>query len=725
MTRKKKIAAWILGVLVLLVIVLVLVIAFFDWNRLKPTINEKVSDAIGRPFAINGDLSVHWQWDEEDQGWRHWVPWPHVSAENIVVANTEWGKAPNFATLQRAQFSLSPLPLLNHRVVIRDIQLTKPAADLQRLQDGRANWVFVMKESGEPSPWAIDISQVGFDEGRIGYADAPLKADLEVKVNPLGKPIPYAEIAGANPGAPKVGEDAPTPTASTYTRGGKAAKGDAATADAPAARKSGDPGDYVFGWTVQGKYNAQALKGEGKIGGRLSLDAPDRPFPLQADVAIGDTRATVAGTLTDPLHFGALDLRLKVAGSSMAKLYPLTGVTLPDTPPYATDGRLIAQIKREQGPIFEYRDFNGKLGQSDLHGSLTFTGGQPRPKLVGKVNSALLRLEDLGPLVGVQSGGAKAADGMKKQPSDKALPVDEFRTERWQAMDANIQVDAKRIVYGPKLPLTDLNAHLIMDAGKLDLDPLNFAMAGGTLAFNIALDGAKTPMQGRVKISARSLKLKQLFATTEAMQKSLGALNGDAALSGVGNSVAALLGTSNGQVKLLVNDGVISRSLMEIAGLNVGNYVVNKLFGDDEVKINCGAADVVMKDGVMTPNLFIFDTENAIVKIDGPTDFKKETLDLDIKPESKGFRIFSLRSPLYVRGTFKNPSAGVHVLPLAARGAGMVVLGAALTPVAGLLALIAPSAGTENNQCQALLTQLQRAPVKAPPAGRDGSGRKR
>lgn len=33
---------------------------------------------------------------------------------------------------------------------------------------------------------------------------------------------------------------------------------------------------------------------------------------------------------------------------------------------------------------------------------------------------------------------------------------------------------------------------------------------------------------------------------------------------------------------MLVNDGVISRSLMEIAGLNVGSYVVSKLFGDDE-----------------------------------------------------------------------------------------------------------------------------------------------
>jgi len=179
--------------------------------------------------------------------------------------------------------------------------------------------------------------------------------------------------------------------------------------------------------------------------------------------------------------------------------------------------------------------------------------------------------------------------------------------------------------------------------------------------------------------------------------------------------VAALLGSASGDTRLLVNDGVISRALMEIAGLNVGNYVVSKLFGDEEVKINCGAADLHMQVGVMTPRVFVFDTENALVQVDGTVNFKDETLDLDIKPRSKGVRVFSLRSPLYVRGTFGDPQAGVHVLPLAARGAGAVALGVLLTPVAGLLALVAPSAGEDVNQCATLLQQMQKPP-KAPPA---------
>jgi uncharacterized protein involved in outer membrane biogenesis len=43
-------------------------------------------------------------------------------------------------------------------------------------------------------------------------------------------------------------------------------------------------------------------------------------------------------------------------------------VTLPDTPPYATDGHLIAKLHEPTGAVFRYEDFNGKIGASDIHG---------------------------------------------------------------------------------------------------------------------------------------------------------------------------------------------------------------------------------------------------------------------------------------------------------------------------------------------------------------------
>ncbi|PIH98822.1 AsmA family protein, partial [Pseudomonas syringae] len=263
-----------------------------------------------------------------------------------------------------------------------------------------------------------------------------------------------------------------------------------------------------------------------------------------------------------------------------------------------------------------------------------------------------------------------------------------------------------RIVQSPDLPFTDLYTHLVLNDGQLSLEPLRFGVAGGKLDADIRLDGRNKPLQGRAKLSARNFKLKQLFPTFEPMKTSFGELNGDADISGRGNSIAALLGTANGEMKMLVNDGAISRSLMEIAGLNVGNYVVGKLFGDKDVKINCAASNFGIKDGLATSRLFVFDTENAIIYINGTANMKTEQLDLQINPESKGFRVFSLRSPLYVNGPFAKPNAGVQSGPLLLRGAGMVLLGATVGPVAGLLALVA-TGDSEPNQCGPLLEQMR------------------
>ena len=689
MTRTPKILAWTFASLAVLLALVVLIIVFFDWNRIKPTINTKVSEELHRPFVINGNLAVVWRRELDEGGWRAWVPWPHVVAQDLTLGNPDWSKQPQMVTLKRVELRISPLALLAQRVTIPRIDLTEPSADLQRLADGRANWTFKFDPkdpNAEPSNWVVDIGAIGFDKGHVTLDDQSLNTQLDLIINPLGKPIPFSDIVGD-----------------------KAAK--------TAQEKGAAPQDYAFALKVKGQYHGQKLAGEGKIGGLLALQDSARPFPLQAQVKIADTSVELAGTLTDPLNLGALDLRLKLAGSSLGNLYPLTGVTLPDTPPYATDGHLIAKLHEPGGAVFRYEEFNGKIGESDSHGSLAYVASQPRPKLSGSLLSNQLLFADLAPLIGADSNAKqKARGGESKQPADKVLPVEEFKTERWRDMDADVEFTGKRIVHSEKLPFNDLYTHLVLTDGVLSLEPLRFGVAGGKLDAQIRLNGRTEPLEGNAKLTARGFKLKQLFPTFEPMKTSFGELNGDADISGRGNSVAKLLGTANGNLKMLINDGAISRELMELAGLNVGNYVVGKIFGDKEVKINCAAADFDIKTGLATTRLFVFDTENAIIYIDGTANMATEQLDLTVTPESKGWRLISLRSPLYVRGKFIKPDAGVKAVPLMLRGAGMVALGVIAAPAAGLLALVAPSGG-EPNQCAPLLQQMKagKAPVTVKP----------
>ncbi|MFH7089898.1 AsmA family protein [Klebsiella pneumoniae] len=46
-----------------------------------------MSAELNRPFAIRGDLGVVWERQPDERGWRSWIPWPHVHAEDIVLGN--------------------------------------------------------------------------------------------------------------------------------------------------------------------------------------------------------------------------------------------------------------------------------------------------------------------------------------------------------------------------------------------------------------------------------------------------------------------------------------------------------------------------------------------------------------------------------------------------------------------------------------------------------------
>jgi len=713
MKRSRKVLSWIAGIALASVVVMLIVVATFDWNRMKPFIGDKVSQAIGRPFAINGELTVDWRRDRNGSWPGSWLPWPEFTARDISIANPDWATQPQFAHLDALRFRLSPLPLLVHRIDVPTLQLVHPTADLERDKSGRASWDFALPENTAPSAWKLQLGTIGFDQGLLTLDDAASRVKLKLVVEPLQAAIPYDQIVAQQSSAAR--EEAGKTL-------GAAAKKTLASGDVgPGPDKTKSSITYQFGWTAEGSYQGSPLKGKGRTGAVLALQDTTTPFPLQADVRIGDSRIALVGTLTDPLHLGALDVRLWLSGSSMARLYPITGITLPDTPPYATEGHLKAELHRS-GSHYSYQDFRGRVGGSDLAGNLMFVTGGKRPKLSGDVHSKLLQFADLAPLIGADSNTEKQQRGdATPQPADKLLPVEPFRTDRWQAMDADVTFTGTRIVRGEALPIDSLATHLVLNNGALYLDPLSFGLAGGTVRSNITLDGSRAPMRGVLELNARHLKLKQLFPTFEPMRTSFGEINGDAALDAQGNSIAALLGSANGELKLLMNDGAISKTLLETAGLNVGNIVIGKLFGDKTVQINCAATDMAASNGLFDMRLFVFDTDDAVIDVTGTVNLANEKLDLDVKPHTKGFRVFSLRSPLYVRGTLKNPNVGVQAGPLLARGAGAVALGVVAAPAAALLALVAPSHGDAgDNTCRAVLQQL-RSSGKMMPAGKGKS----
>ena len=273
---------------------------------------------------------------------------------------------------------------------------------------------------------------------------------------------------------------------------------------------------------------------------------------------------------------------------------------------------------------------------------------------------------------------------------------------------------AGKIERPAQLPLENLAVRMQMKEKVLSLDPLEFGIAGGKLAGSIRLDGAKEPIDARIRMRVRNLKLAQLFPTIEQAKGSLGDVDGLIELDGRGDSVAGMLGSSSGKVGLYIDDGQISKFLMELAALDLWDAARLKLKGDEPVKIRCAIADFGVKGGLMQANAIVFDTQVVNIGGNGTINLKSEQMDLTLKPEPKDRSIASLNSPLHVRGTFSKPEVGPDMGRLAGRGAGAVLLGI-LNPLLAVLPLLEEGKGKDSN-CGKLIAAAG-ASAKAAAAG--------
>jgi uncharacterized protein involved in outer membrane biogenesis len=315
-----------------------------------------------------------------------------------------------------------------------------------------------------------------------------------------------------------------------------------------------------------------------------------------------------------------------------------------------------------------------------------------------------LNFADLGPLVGTN----------QPREGGGVLPDAPFNVDRWESLDADVRLKAGTIKRPEALPIDNLATRWQLRDKVLSFNPLEFGIAGGKLAGPIKVDGNKEPVRGEVNMRVRGLQLAKLFPTVKQAQGSIGDLNGLIELSGTGDSVGKLLGSSAGKIGVYMDEGKVSRFLMELMALQLWDAVRVKLKGDEEIDIRCVIADFGVKGGVAQTNAFVFDTEVVNVGGSGTINLKTEEMDLTLKPQPKDRSIGSLRTPLHIKGTFSEPDIGPDMGRLAARGAGTLVMGI-LNPLLAILPLLEEGKGKDSN-CGALIAQANASSKKKPGA---------
>ena len=642
-----------IGVLAVLAIAVVLLLSY-DWNRAKPWVTTQVSDVTGRAFAVNGDLTLTWQATHGDSGWRAWIPWPRLTANDVTLGNAEWAKEPWMAHADKVTLSISPLGLMRQHVIVPVLALHNLDVLLERGQEaGQNNWTFAPRKR---SGWKFNLQRVSFSRGSVRYVDAVRHTDIKAEADTLG--------SRSNEG-------------------------------------------YLLGWRMAGNFRGEEASGDGRSGSVLSFKSQDLQYPVELSLRLGQTRIDAKGTLTGPMKTREVDLLLNISGINMAHLYPLFDMLLPETKPFSTQGRLRGS-PGVPGGSWAYEDFKGKVGISDMAGSLRFIPGDVRPRLEGTLTSDVLNVSDLSPLIGTDSIASKKERGVRViQPKNRILPVEPFKTDRWNSIDTDVQFTVGKMVRKNELPIDNVVTRIRLDDGVLSLAPVRFGIAGGTMVATLLLDARAKPVKGQLKMTARHMKLQDLLRFPDT-QASTGEVNGDLVLHGSGNSIAGLFASSSGDLRLVASEGTVSKLVLDQIGLNVGDILASQLFGDEQVKLHCALADLKIEKGMMQPKVFVVDTETANIYVSGNIDLAKEQLALTLQPESKGLRLISLRAPLHVTGPLVKPKVEADKEVLALRAGSALALGV-LAPAAALLPLIHVGPG-ENSGCGALMAKASNQP---------------
>lgn len=432
-----------------------------------------------------------------------------------------------------------------------------------------------------------------------------------------------------------------------------------------------------------GVYKGVALNANGVGGPVLSIRDETTPYTLEVKGSIDQTSFQAKGQITNLIKFTAVNLQLQLRGENLAQLYPLVGVHFPATRPYTTSGQLV-----RDSISWRYEKFTGKVGRSDVAGNLQVEIVDKKPILKGTVVSQQLAFEDLGPPI----GAANAQDKGQAAVTRRVLPDIPFNPEGWNTFDADVTFKAVHILRDKALPLDQLVTRMQMRNAVLTLSPLDFSAAGGQIKSVVTLDGSKGNIKASATMKLQNLSLAKLFPTVALAQSSVGQLNGQVQFIGSGNTVAKMLATADGNARLVVGKGEVSKLLMEQVGLHLIEILQLTLVGDKNVALNCVVADFGVKQGVMTSRKLVLDTAVTTVVGNGQIDLSQETLDLTLVPNTRRTSLISLRSPISIKGTLNAPKASLNTGRILARGTGAIALGL-INPLLALVPLIDPGPG--------------------------------
>lgn len=585
-------------ILLALLLTTTVLIALFDWNWLRRPLECYLSHESGREVRI-GELHVALGLNLQ----------PTVRVRDVYIENAPWAAAKRpFATAGEARFTVSLRTVLGERVVISRIVLVDADVDMEREADGRRNWR--LRDPENRGPGRVRVLALEAHGTQIRFVNRAIDLDL---------------VAAASP------------------------------------HESRDDNGLSTRITFEGRYRGEKYSGVALSGPILTFRESGLAFPVRGHFVTRGTRLEVDGTFMDIFDPGPIDAKLRIAGPSLAQVYPFLRIRPPESRPYAVDMR-VTQAR----DVFRFTQIKGRIGSTSGTGDVTLDRSGKRPSVQAVLHTDAGHLEDVLPVFGLPSPVERIRKtAVSGTPRDAPQNADNGGDKRPLPVKAIKSFDVRIAATAEKLTLMDFSTleNVRVDAnlreGLLEIKPIDFRMAGGRGAGSITFDVREATASAMVSAELRGVRIDRLAPALAVKQHATAAVNVRMKLGSRGSSASELIDSTRGSFVATVDAGRISNLADAKLGLNFGKIVGLFLRGDRDIAINCATLAFDVRDGVAHAREIELDTEQTYFHGTGTVKLREQGLDVVLTPEPKKLALFRRDASIRIGGTLWSPAVSI------------------------------------------------------------------
>ena len=629
-----------LGSLIILIVAALLIIPMFlDAKTFLPDIEERVSEATGRPFEINGDFKLSL------------FPNTGLKLSGLRLGNAEGFQGKDFISIKSIEIRLKLLPLIFRDVQIKRFILESPRISLEKAKDGRGNWEGIFASETEESS---DTKK---------EKEKPEKEDS-------GTGLPIKNLA--------VGDFS--------IKDGLIQWLDHSSGDRQEVKnltiKLNDVSlDEAIEFTLSAEYNDLPVSLRGRFG-PVGEEPGQGTLPLDLAFKLSDTfEAGIKGSVEEPGSKRFFNLSVDIAPFSLRKLFAALDR---DFPVETADAKVFDRISfraQLEGDPEAVTIKNGALVVDDSR--LVFSG---RARDFSKPDVALsLNLDQIDLDRYLPPASEKKEVEAKKEEQSLSSKKEKTNYEplRKLILDGTIKVGKLKV---KNASIQNVSLKVKGQNGLFKLDPISVELYQGKSNGGAELDVRRDIPVIKARIQMAGVSINPLMVDIVEKDILEGTIKADISISMTGQDAEKMKRTLNGRGELKINDGAIK-------GIDLANMVRN-------VKSAFGLAE---KDGVRPRTDFselfipftltkgIFNTPGStlmspLLRIinKGQADLVKETLNFRVEPKVvatiKGQGDTMTRSgvmvPVLVGGTFSDPTFRPDLKALITRNLGTSMPGA-------------------------------------------------